>query len=116
MCVFGLYMDAGTHFNVLGGTTVLEYFPAGPAPVCGDGVSAGAEGCDDGNATAGDGCSALCAVEPGYTCNGAPSACATTCGDGVKAGAEECDDGNANGSNAPCSATCTAQVCGCSPP
>jgi cysteine-rich repeat protein len=116
MCVLALYMDAGTHINVLGGTTALEYFPAGPVPVCGDGAVAGSETCDDSNATAGDGCSALCAVEAGYGCSGAPSACATTCGDGVKAGAEECDNGAANGSNAPCSAACAAQACGCSPP
>ncbi|MFY0534591.1 myxococcus cysteine-rich repeat containing protein [Nannocystis pusilla] len=33
-------------------------------PVCGDGVVAGAEECDDGNAFDGDGCSALCVAEP----------------------------------------------------
>lgn len=49
------------------------------------------EACDDGNTTAGDGCSATCTVESGFACNGAPSTCATTCGDGVVAGAEQCD-------------------------
>jgi cysteine-rich repeat protein len=33
------------------------------APVCGDGVCEGAEGCDDGNTTSGDGCSADCVLE-----------------------------------------------------
>lgn len=113
-CVLGQFND-GPHVQVLAGSASLVYTCAGPAAVCSDGVIAGAETCDDGGTTAGDGCSALCAIEPGYTCNGAPSSCATTCGDGVKAGAEECDDGAANGTNAPCSASCTAQVCGCSP-
>lgn len=34
-----------------------------PPPVCGDGAIEGAETCDDGNASGGDGCSASCAVE-----------------------------------------------------
>ena len=112
MCVLALYMDAGTHINVLGGTTVLEYFPAGPAPVCGDGVTEGSEACDDGGTVAGDGCSALCALEPGWTCSGAPSACDTVCGDGIMAGTEECDDGNASNGDT-CSNTCESQVCSC---
>lgn len=37
---------------------------APPAPVCGDDLIEGAEACDDGNTTSGDGCSASCAVEP----------------------------------------------------
>jgi cysteine-rich repeat protein len=45
------------------------------APVCGDGVIAGAEICDDSNAVGGDGCSSVCAVEPGFACTGAPSVC-----------------------------------------
>ncbi len=114
-CVLAQF-NAGPHASILAGTASLIYTCAGPAAVCGDGAIAGAEACDDGGTVAGDGCSALCAVEPGYACSGAPSSCATTCGDGVKAGAEECDDGAANGSNAPCSASCAAQVCGCSPP
>ncbi|MFO0761681.1 MAG: DUF4215 domain-containing protein [Byssovorax sp.] len=45
-------------------------------PVCGDGiVKAGLEGCDDGNMNSGDGCSSSCAIEPNYTCSGAPSVC-----------------------------------------
>jgi cysteine-rich repeat protein len=43
--------------------------------VCGDGAIGGSEGCDDGNTTSGDGCSATCTIEtlagvdtcPGYT-------------------------------------------------
>lgn len=42
---------------------------------CGNGVLDGADDCDDGNTTAGDGCSATCTVEPGYICSGSPSMC-----------------------------------------
>jgi RHS repeat-associated protein len=48
------------------------------AGACGDGVVDPIEECDDGNTTGGDGCSANCAVEPGYTCTGSPSVCAPT--------------------------------------
>jgi cysteine-rich repeat protein len=37
--------------------------PDVPPAVCGDGTRAGSEECDDGNLTAGDGCSATCTVE-----------------------------------------------------
>lgn len=39
-------------------------------PECGDGVTLAAVGeeCDDGNTVSGDGCSAVCTVETGYTC------------------------------------------------
>lgn len=42
---------------------------------CGDGLIGAGEGCDDGDVLDGDGCSALCAVEPGYQCNDEPSIC-----------------------------------------
>ena len=38
---------------------------------CGDGFRDPLEACDDGNAAGGDGCSAGCAVEAGYSCLGA---------------------------------------------
>jgi fibro-slime domain-containing protein len=63
-----------------------------PTPVCGDGVVAGAEECDDGNTNSGDGCSPLCRLEPSCPASGGP--CLTTCGDDIVAGSEECDDGN----------------------
>ena len=47
------------------------------SPVCGDGRRIGwsshAEGCDDNNTVSGDGCSAECAVEPGFECVGGSS-------------------------------------------
>jgi cysteine-rich repeat protein len=46
------------------------------ATPCGDGKKSGAETCDDGNMQSGDGCSADCAAEPGYRCNGeGPGSC-----------------------------------------
>jgi cysteine-rich repeat protein len=85
--------------------------------VCGDGSVGGAETCDDGATVNGDGCSASCVLEAGWSCVGAPSLCSTMCGDGVVAGAEPCDDANAvNGDG--CSMGCTVEpgyVCAGSP-
>ena len=44
--------------------------------VCGDGIIQFGEQCDDSNTTSGDGCSANCTVETGFTCVGQPSICA----------------------------------------
>ncbi|RJS26239.1 hypothetical protein DRW03_06955 [Corallococcus sp. H22C18031201] len=78
------------------------------ANVCGNGMLDDGELCDDGNTKAGDGCSASCTVEAGYTCNQNPSVCAVTCGDGVKAASEACDDGNTVSGDG-CSATCAVE-------
>ncbi|HEU0035747.1 MAG TPA: Ig-like domain-containing protein [Kofleriaceae bacterium] len=80
-------------------------------PVCGDGAIASPEQCDDGNANPGDGCSATCTVEPGFTCAGEPSSCTTTCGDGIAAGPEACDDGNAVDTDGCTSRCVTGVVC-----
>ena len=48
----------------------------GAAPTCGNGSLEGTEACDDGNAMAGDGCDAGCAIEKGWDCSGMPSSCA----------------------------------------
>jgi fibro-slime domain-containing protein len=64
---------------------------------CGDGERQDAEACDDGNTSAGDGCSASCdAVEDGWACERPGEACVllSTCGDGVVEGIERCDDSN----------------------
>ena len=42
---------------------------------CPDGLTQAPETCDDNNAIGGDGCSAVCAVEGGYSCIGEPSVC-----------------------------------------
>ena len=79
---------------------------------CGNGVIAGPETCDQGggNVTPGDGCSATCVLESGWTCVGGPSTCTTTCGDGIPAGAEACDDAPPADSGDGCSATCTVEA------
>lgn len=52
------------------------------------------EGCDDGNQQSGDGCSAACETEPGYSCWTGTCKLAV-CGDGiVDYPLEDCDDGN----------------------
>jgi cysteine-rich repeat protein len=71
-----------------------------PAPVCGDSKKEGTEDCDDGNTTAGDGCSATCTIEQ------APPA--PVCGDNTKEGDEACDDGNTAAGDG-CSPTCTVE-------
>lgn len=62
---------------------------------CGDGDLDPGETCDDGNHLAGDGCAADCQVEPGWSCQGAPSVCvdgvADPDGDGVPNGQDNCD-------------------------
>lgn len=61
---------------------------------CGDSVVGGGETCDDGNATAGDGCSSSCAIENGYQCMAPGEPCKAICGDDLKVDGEECDDGD----------------------
>src|SRR5688572_24979213 len=68
--------------------------PGGPAmnlvttiaQVCGDGSIGGAEGCDDNNTTADDGCSAACGVEGGWECSGTPSVCTPLSTTGIALG------------------------------
>ncbi len=77
--------------------------------LCGNGTMELGEACDDGNTKAGDGCSAVCAKEPGFTCTGTPSTCGAVCGDGVQTATEACDDGNTTAGDG-CSATCTIEA------
>ncbi len=83
------------------GLLALACASAEPEPtpaVCGDGVVAGTEACDDGNADDGDACKTDCT--------------ANVCGDGaLQLGVEACDDGNADDGDA-CKADCTPNVCG----
>ena len=80
-----------------------------PVHICGDGVRTTAEACDDNNTAGGDGCSALCALEVGFTCVSSAAAeggsgvggldtCAPTCADGRRitwsTPPEGCDDNN----------------------
>lgn len=97
-------------------------------PGCGDGVLAGAERCDDGNTSAGDGCGSDCGVEEGFVCIAAGAACVrvVTCGNARIEGDETCDDRNTlpgDGCDASCrrepgwvcvvaGAACTSASCG----
>jgi fibro-slime domain-containing protein len=77
--------------------------------VCGDGVIAGTEQCDDGNVANGDGCSSTCSLEQGWTCPtpGQPCKRLEYCGNGrleLDIG-EQCDDGNMVAGDG-CGATC----------
>ncbi len=89
-----------------------------------------AERCDDGNTTAGDGCSAACTVESpgpaeddGWVCPTAPAcpACAPTAATACSQGSEQCDDGNLD-INDGCTPSCRkVPTCGtgpgaCTPP
>ena len=101
--------------------------------VCGDSTIDGAEGCDDGWTTPGDGCNANCLVEDTFACNTWPwgatfdlwctswvcdqtevtPTCETanTCGNGTIEGIEECDDGNTSDGDG-CSSICEVEYCG----
>ena len=69
------------------------------ATACGNGRLETGETCDDGGTTAGDGCSATCTTETGWTCSGVPSSCSPICGDGRILGAEACDGSNLGGAS-----------------
>jgi cysteine-rich repeat protein len=87
--------------------------------ICGNGIldddeNGGATNtgeCDDGGTTAGDGCSATCTVETGWTCSGQPSVCTPICGDSLVLGSEPCDDGNSSNRD-DCLNTCQLPSCG----
>jgi len=74
---------------------------------CGNGVPEYGEGCDDGNAIAGDGCGPLCQPEPTVT-RGSSPVVNVSCGDGMVTGSEECDDGNTDARDG-CSAGCAVE-------
>jgi cysteine-rich repeat protein len=83
---------------------------------CGNGNMNPGEMCDDGNLIDGDGCDAVCAIEDGWQCSGAPSVCVQLCGDGTLDPSEDCDGVNHDGASCEtlgydsgplaCSATC----------
>jgi cysteine-rich repeat protein len=107
---FGYSLSVNNAYALIGAP---GYYPGGRTYVisttCGNGVLETMEHCDDANAISGDGCSTLCGIEEGWTCNGAPSVCHTTCGDGIVAGNETCDDGNSNSADG-CSSACSIEI------
>lgn len=71
--------------------------------ICGDGITVFTTyDCDDGDNDSGDGCSDICGLEDGWTCQGGdttnPDACNEICGDGfwiirdVLTREHQCDD------------------------
>jgi fibro-slime domain-containing protein len=83
---------------------------------CGDGTREGNESCDQGNNDQGDGCTAMCKIEP--SCPASGGGCSSGCGDGLllpqpangvvlKPG-DACDDGN-NLAGDGCSADCRVE-------
>jgi len=72
-----------------------KYYPV--PVVCGNGIRQTGEACDDGNRTAGDGCSATCTIE------------ISSCGNGILQTGEACDDGNRTAGDG-CSASCQIEV------
>jgi len=66
--------------------------------LCGNGIKAANEECDDGNIIDGDGCSSSCKLEDKihYNCDipdGGLTVCTPICGDGYRIGTETCDEG-----------------------
>jgi MYXO-CTERM domain-containing protein len=88
------------------------------AIICGDSTRGIGEQCDDGNTNAGDGCSATCTLDPGWTCyEPAPfgqSACSNTCGNGRVETNEQCDTGANNSDTVAdaCRVNCSRARCG----
>ena len=73
-------------------------------PICGDGMVAGNEECDDDNTVNGDGCSADCLLESSQNNTGNP-----ICGNNIVEVGEKCDDGNmANGDG--CTPNCQIET------
>lgn len=68
-------------------------------PVCGNGRVESPEGCDDGNTTSGDGCTAMCVLEP------------PVCGNRRVESGEQCDDGNRLAGDG-CDASCRREPTG----
>jgi len=75
--------------------------------VCGNGIVEPGEECDDGNTINGDGCSATCTVQAGFSCVGTPSVCSDI---------NECATNNGACSvNATCTNTLGSHSCACNP-
>ncbi|MDD5025812.1 MAG: DUF4215 domain-containing protein [Candidatus Peribacteraceae bacterium] len=105
------YQVSGTEWYAVHGSSTPVFYCGSECTsdeICGNGALEGSEECDDGDTDAGDGCSATCTVETGYSCAGEPSVCTLTCGNGVIDGVEECDDDNVTAGDG-CSASCMVE-------
>src|SRR5436190_5082624 len=63
----------GIHID--GGRVDIPAIESGNPALCGNGMQDPGEQCDDGNKTAGDGCSVICQIPAGWSCTGWPSHC-----------------------------------------
>ena len=102
-------LPAGTYYVLIDGfgTTskgMYSFTVHGQPTTCGNGTLETGEACDDGNTTAGDGCTSECGIQVGYMCTGAPSVCTSSCGNGTLDVGEECDSSGV--ANARCTAGC----------
>jgi fibro-slime domain-containing protein len=86
-------------------TGIVDVQATQATPGCGNGMADPGEECDDSNTMGGDGCSAACRVEEGWTCPAVGPCSAIVCGDGILTSSKECDDGNTMSGDG-CSATC----------
>ncbi len=87
-------VSATTVGNVTMDNNAIQIWCMPNSAVCGNGVVENFEGCDDGNLTSCDGCSAGCQLEQ--------------CGNGIVECGERCDEGPQNGiSGGVCTTTCT---------
>jgi fibro-slime domain-containing protein len=84
---------------------ILPVMVTGNVPGCGNGMHDADEECDDGNTVGGDGCSAACRVEEGWTCPQTGPCTQIVCGDGILTNEKQCDDGNTMSGDG-CSADC----------
>jgi len=89
----------------------MDETASGPG-VCGDGVLADDEACDDGNTASGDGCIETCrGIETGFVCPEPGQLCRAfaKCGDGAVIFPEQCDDGNVADTDG-CNSLCKLEI------
>lgn len=110
--------QANSNNVLLDGPQLIAFVPVDVAltieiaPLCGNTWKADTEECDDGDIAPGDGCSATCTVENGFTCDtDSPSVCTPSpvCGDAITTQGETCDDGN-TASGDGCSSACATEA------
>jgi fibro-slime domain-containing protein len=82
--------------------------PGSKPPGCGNGKLTSDEACDDKNEQPGDGCSAICTVEDGWSCLDNMCVRVPLCGDSTIDLAESCDDGNTVAGDG-CNETCATE-------
>lgn len=99
---FGTRADGGLEFGGWSLANVCVVAVDGPTAVCGNGVVESPETCDDGNEVAGDGCDAICQIEPVEPNPGDPTGGDPTGGDPTDGDPTDGDsDGDSDGDGSP---------------